>query len=278
MQAFWTLIRVKHWVKNLFVFLPAFFALRAELLWSPPLWKLFLSFCLASSTVYVFNDLLDIEKDRAHPLKRLRPIASGQIDSSLAKRILGFLLMLSLLSCLWLQSWQYLLAYLALNLAYSLFLKNLPVIDVGCISLGFLLRILAGGEEVAIPISTWMILIVFLLTISIAWAKRRTDSLLIATSEQKGPVQFYGIAASIGLGLTFVAYVLYSIDPGTIARMGSDRIYYTAFFVFLGILRYLQLIFVENRTEDPTTILWQDRFLQIVLLGWMVSFAILIYG
>ncbi len=279
MGTFWKLIRGRHWVKNTFVFTPAFFAAQWSAWTDPGLWLLFLAFCTAASSVYIFNDWMDREADRLHPLKKHRPLASGAVTLPQAQLTLGLLLGATLILSFFLpHSWYYLVAYLLLNLGYSTFLKKWPIIDVSCIALGFLLRIIAGGAEVDVPISTWMVIVVFLLTVSIAWAKRRNDTLLLGPNVAQELLPFYTIATSIGLGLTLMAYLLYCIDPTTVARLQSDRIYYTAFFVFLGLLRYLQLIFTQQQSGDPTTLLWEDRFLQITLLAWMLSFAILIYG
>ncbi len=279
MHTLWTLIRGRHWIKNAFVLSPAFFSARWSAVTDLGLWLLVLAFCSAASSVYIFNDWMDREADRQHPRKRYRPLASGAVAPRRAALVLGFLLFLTAVLAYQLpRSAPYLGAYLLLNLAYSLQLKHWPLFDVSCIALGFLLRILAGGAEVDIPISNWMITVVFLLSVSLAWAKRRNDALLRSSTESPAGVWRYTVATGIGFGLTLLAYLLYCIDPATVARLGSDRIYYTAFFVFLGLVRYLQLIFVDAHSGDPTVILWKDRFLQLVLLAWMLAFASLIYG
>ncbi|MEM9820035.1 MAG: UbiA prenyltransferase family protein [Bacteroidota bacterium] len=277
-QAIMTLVRVKHWVKNIFVFLPAFFALRVDYLLTPSLYLLFISFCLVASSVYLFNDLMDLEADRQHPQNRYRPLASGQIPPNQAKIGLFGLLLLALLSFYWIpNAWPFLLAYLILNIAYSLVLKKIPLVNVSCIALGFLLRIYAGGAVVEIPISQWMIVVVFLLTLSIALAKKRSNILLLGI-DSSPMLDLYNSSMLIGFSATFAAYVFYCLDEATIARMQSPSLYLTALFVFFGILRYLQLIFVQQKMEDPTTLFWTDRPMQIILFFWITTFAYLIYG
>jgi len=280
-----SLIRIKHWLKNGFVFLPAFFAAQAELIYSTNLIFVFFSFCLASSSIYVFNDILDVESDRIHSLKRKRPIASGFYSIKFAWFLFSglallFLLSLSIIS----NAGIYILMYFVLNIIYSLGLKNIAILDVASISLGFVLRVLAGGFSVGIYVSHWMIIMVFLLTISIAFAKRRDDLVIdIAKSKLRKSLSGYNlsfldIATTVSMTITLVAYILYSVSAEVIQRIGSDKLYVSSFFVFIGIMRYLQIMIIDKNSGSPIEVLWKDRFLQIVLILWVLVISYIVYG
>jgi 4-hydroxybenzoate polyprenyltransferase len=281
-----TLIRVNHWVKNMAVFFPVFFAgkilseaFNAELIY------LFISFCITSSTIYVINDYVDIEKDKLHPTKQNRPLASGFFKPLEALVILLILLSVDLLLMLELgyAKW-FVIGYFLLNLAYSFKLKNIAVLDVTCISIGFLLRILAGGVATSVVVSHWMIIIVFLLTISIAFAKRRDDLVIqkegeLLRNSQKGySLAFIDVAKGIGFSVTLVCYIMYSVSPEVTQRIGSDYVYATSLFVFLGIIRYLQVSIVQQNAGSPVKVLAKDTFMQFIVLGWVVLFSVLIYA
>jgi len=282
------LIRVHHWVKNIAVFLPVFFSAQfIEVFKDYSVFKLiflFAAFCLASSIIYVINDLVDIEKDKLHPVKRNRPIASGFFSKKQALYIIGVLciLLVPLLYLLGATMW-YVLGYFALNILYSFKLKNIAIIDVTCISLGFLIRILAGGFALGIIVSQWMIIIVFLLSMSIAFAKRRDDLIIkkdgaVLRASQKGySIIFIDIAKSICFSITLIAYIMYSISTEVVERLQTDKLYTTSFFVFLGIMRYLQISLVENKSGSPVSILSRDVFLQIVIVCWILLFTYFIY-
>jgi len=282
---FLSLIRIKHWLKNGFVFLPAFFAAQAELMYSTNLIFVFFSFCLASSSIYVFNDILDVESDRIHPLKKQRPLANGFYSIKFAWFLFSGLALLFLLSLLIISNATiYILMYFGLNIMYSLRLKNIAILDVASISLGFVLRVLAGGFSVGVYVSHWMIIMVFLLTISIAFAKRRDDLVIdidkgqLRKSFSGYNLAFLDIATTVSMTITLVAYILYSVSGEVIQRIGSDKLYISSFFVFLGIMRYLQIMIIDRKSGSPIEVLWKDRFLQIVVILWVLVISLIIYG
>jgi len=279
MKTIWRLIRGRHWIKNAFVFSPAFFAAQWSALKEPQLWILFLAFCTSASSIYIVNDLADRSSDRQHPIKKNRPIASGQISLKSTVQILLSLGVFTLLLMYFIPSSRiYLIAYIALNIGYSLSLKKWPLIGVSCIATGFLLRIFAGGVTVDIPISFWMTTIAFLLMISIAWAKRRNDRLMTNDRVEDRLVKQYTTAMHVGFALTFLAYLFYCLDPETSERIGHSNLIFTAPLVGIGILRYVQIIFTSTSTGDPTQILLSDRTLQLILILWISLFGIIIYG
>ena len=282
------LARPHQFVKNGFVWLPIFFGLKlGDLLALEQTLIAFAAFCLAAGGVYVLNDLKDIQEDRRHPTKKNRPLASGAIPPRGAVIFMAALLLLAALVGFLLPKPDFLLilgAYLLLNVAYSFFLKHQAIIDVVCIALGFVLRVLAGGVAAAVPVSHWIVIMTFLLAIFLALAKRR-DDLLLAVEDQGArrsidgySLEFVSISMAVMAAVIIVAYLLYTVSPDTIQKHGTDRLYLTGFWVVVGLLRYLQLALVENRSASPTKILLQDRFLQAVLTFWILSFFFLLYN
>ncbi|MDX1913374.1 MAG: decaprenyl-phosphate phosphoribosyltransferase [Saprospiraceae bacterium] len=282
-----TLARPEHWVKNLFVFLPAFFAARlaeGEVLRNAVLG--FIAFSLTASAVYALNDLVDAPQDRNHPDKCRRPIASGAIKRWQGIAIMAVLLAAGLCLSAFLRSEILVLCalYFLVNVAYSLSLKHLAIIDVSLIGLGFLLRVLAGGAVTGVAVSHWLIVMTFLLALILGLAKRRGEYMVamgennFRKSLEGYNLPFLDMSMVVCSTVAIVAYLMYCFSPEVTGRIGSDKIFYTAFFVVVGILRYLQLTLVFGKTESPTRALLRDGFLQIVLLAWIGSFAWLLYG
>jgi decaprenyl-phosphate phosphoribosyltransferase len=282
------LARPHQYVKNGFVWLPIFFGLKLGDLGALEQTLIaFAAFCLAAGGVYVVNDLKDIQEDRRHPTKKNRPLASGAISPREASIFMAGLLLLAVLAGALLPRPDFLLilcAYLLLNVAYSFFLKHQAIIDVVCIALGFVLRVLAGGVAAAVPISHWLVIMTFLLAIFLALAKRRDDLLLAAEGQNARnsidgySLEFVSISMAVMAAVIIVAYLLYTVSPETIQRHGTDQLYLTGFWVVVGLLRYLQLSLVENHSASPTMILLQDRFLQVIVALWFISFFFLLYN
>ncbi len=282
------LARPHQFFKNGFVWLPIFFGAKlADLGALEQTLIAFAAFCCAAGGVYVLNDLKDVEEDRRHPTKKNRPLARGAIEPPEAMMFMAVLLILAALLGALLPRPDFLLilgAYLLLNVAYSFFLKHRAIVDIVCIALGFVLRVLAGGVAAAVPISHWIVILTFLLAIFLALAKRRDDLLLAAEGQSTRrsidgySLEFVSVSMAVMAAVIIVAYILYTVSPDTIQKHGTDRLYLTGFWVVLGLLRYLQLALVENHTASPTKILLRDRFLQAVLTLWVLSFFFLIYN
>jgi decaprenyl-phosphate phosphoribosyltransferase len=282
------LARPHQFVKNGFVWLPIFFGAKLGDLWALEQTLIaFVAFCFASGGVYVLNDLKDIQEDRRHPAKRNRPLASGAVPPRGAVIFMVGLFFLAALAGSLLPRPDFLLilgAYLFLNVAYSYVLKHQAIIDVVCIALGFVLRVLAGGVAAAVPISHWIVIMTFLLAIFLALAKRRDDLLLAADGHAVRcaidgySLEFVSTSMAVMAAVIIVAYILYTVSPDTIQKHGTDRLYLTGLWVVVGLLRYMQLALVGNRTASPTKILLQDRFLQAVLTLWVLSFFFLLYN
>lgn len=286
-RLFVELARPHQYIKNFFVWLPLFFGLKLKDKWALiNTFLAFITFCFAASSVYIINDLRDIQEDRQHPTKKKRPLASGAIQPRGALIFMVGLFILTIITGAWLPQpdfFSILGSYIFLNVAYSFFLKHLAIIDVICIALGFVLRVLAGGVAAAVEVSHWLIIMTFLLAIFLALAKRRDDLLLVAEGHSVRRaidgynLEFVSTSMAIMAAVIIVAYILYTVAPETIQKHGTDRLYLTSFWVVAGLLRYLQLALVKNCTASPTKVLLQDRFLQSVLLLWVVSFFFLLY-
>ena len=293
LRAYLKLMRVSQWVKNLFVFLPAFFAGRlteAAVLYQS-IWAFFL-FSFTASCVYIINDYSDRESDRKHPDKKDRPLASGKIRPTAALVLLGILLSAVALALLFLPNvfqqpvWKIAViigTYLLLNLAYTFRWKHIAVVDVMIIAIGFVLRVLAGGYCTGIPISQGAILLTFGLALVLALGKRRGELINAQITGKTRRaldgynIQFADIALCISVTLAIISYLMFTVQPEVQQRFGH-KVFYTFIFVVFAFLRYLQQTLVYNKTESPTKIIYRDRYIQVTILGWILTFLFLIYS
>lgn len=285
MTEFVKLMRVHQWVKNGFVFAPLFFtphAIDFENIVRVSLGAL--AFCLFSSSVYILNDYKDREADRQHPSKRTRPLASGTVSVPAAFGLMAGLLVVGIALGASLSS-EFLiitLLYLALNVAYSMGLKHVAIIDVMIIALGFVMRIQAGAELIAIDNSAWIVMCTFMLALFLAIAKRRDDIVRKLAFEHRRSLEGYtrrylDIALAVTLSAVLISYMIYTADSEVAERLGTEQLYLTLPFVTAAVLRYLQITFVEERSGSPTTLVLTDRFLLVCMAGWVATFAALIY-
>ncbi|SMP89147.1 4-hydroxybenzoate polyprenyltransferase [Epsilonproteobacteria bacterium SCGC AD-308-O04] len=281
------LMRPHQYIKNLFIFLPLFFALKitdTELLTNALI--AFIAFSLTASAIYTLNDYHDIEEDKKHPRKKNRPLASGSISKIQAIGIMlvlfisGFFLM-SLSSF---QSVGILTAYVIMNIAYSFYLKHVAILDVTIIAIGFVLRLFIGSAVTNIPLSMWIVIMTFLLALFMALAKRRDDVIIFLDTGKKMRkvidgynLQFLDTAMAIMASVVIVAYTIYTTSTEIIEKFHSQYLYLTALFVILGILRYLQIALVHLDSGSPTRIVLKDRFVQATLIGWILSFTWILY-
>lgn len=290
-QSYIRLCRPKQWVKNMFVFLPLFFSgnlLNLSKVLGATI--AFVSFSLVASAIYCLNDLKDAEADRRHPTKRFRPIASGEVSSFWAIALMT-LLVVSSIALMWVLPDSYILptsavilAYFIMNVAYCLKLKRFALVDVVVISLGFVLRVVAGGVSTGIYISHWIILMTFLLALFLALSKRRDDVVIYKRTGvrmrhniMRYNLEFMSQATTLVATVMLICYIMYTVSPEVIARFQSSLIYVTSLFVLTGILRYMQLTVVDSNTGSPTRTLLNDRFIQLCLLGWVLTFVAIIY-
>ena len=287
------LLRVRQWVKNAFVFLPIIFSgnLFTIEYWYPAI-VVFFSFSFVASSIYCINDIKDVEADRRHPKKRLRPIASGRVGKTTAYVLTVCLLLCSSSLLLFLPPeliWKCVLiegCYFVLNLLYCFLLKRYAIIDVSIIAFGFVLRLVDGGIACGIWVSPWIVCMTFLITLFIAFAKRRDDLLIDRSNGDRTPIRkssesynldYLNLILGVLGAVTIVCYLMYCMAPDTIQRFQCGYVYITFVFVLIAILRYLMLAVVRGESGSPTDIALHDRFIQLCVLAWIVSFALIIY-
>lgn len=284
---FVNLARIHHYVKNGIIWMPLFFGHKLHDVQSiAKTIIVFAAFCLAASSVYVFNDLLDAENDRKHPQKKNRPIARGLIQT---RDAISFLLILAgaaivtSVALLPLSVVIIIIAYLALNVGYSVSFKKYAIVDIVCIAVGFVLRIFAGGFAIDVPISHWLVLMIFLLALFLALTKRRDDLLLTASGNNMRRsldgynLEFVNFAMAVMTSVVIVCYVLYTVSPEVIDKHGADKLYLTTLWVIVGLLRYMQVTFVEQKSGSPTQIILKDYFLQAVIVLWIIHIYFILY-
>ncbi len=282
-----SLLRVHQYVKNLFIFMPLFFIggiADVELLMRTS--AAFVLFSLITSSVYIFNDYHDAEADRNHPVKKFRPIASGDISGRLALGIAAIMLSAGIIPGVFLgMGFLYLsLAYLGLNAIYTLWLKHIAIIDVVLVSLCFVIRIYIGSAVTGIELSMWIVIMTFLLAMFLSLGKRRNDLEIFATSGNKTRkvvdgynIEMVNSSMVIMAGVIIVAYLMYSISAEVMARLETDKMYVTTLFVIIGVMRYMQICSIEKNSGSPTMVFLKDAFLQLTVLGWLVAVGIVIY-
>ena len=286
-RALFATARPAQWVKNAVILVPGVFALRAT---DPAAMVRALvataAFCVLSSATYIGNDLTDREKDRAHPEKKFRAIASGELSVPFAATAAALLAAVGLAAA-WSLGTRLLLVgagYLLLQVAYSTTLKRIAVLDVFAIAGGFVLRVVAGAEAVDVPISNWLYLTTLFLALFLALEKRRAELTLLGD----GAARHRGILTEYSVGLldqlvaiagsgAVITYSLYTLAPDTIRKFGTDRLKLTIPFVLLGVFRYLYLVHRRNAGGQPERVLVRDRGMQLTLAGYVAVVAWAIY-
>lgn len=278
---FFKLLRPTQWLKNLMLFFPPFLA--GSLFQEAAFLRGFLpfaAFCLASSASYIFNDIGDVDCDRMHPDKKHRPLASNAITVRAATTVAVILLLASIICALSVSTRfsLYLALYLVISVAYSLFLKNYPVIDLFCISSGFLLRLMAGGTVFGVAVSEWLFLCVFLLAIFLSTGKRLAEKAKLCDLAQNHrkvlsayPEGFLDGLLNMTGSAVLVAYSIYVVSRH------SQILLYTVPLCCFGLLRYILRV-QSGKGGDPTESLTSDLPLFIVGVAWVVLVGWGIYG
>lgn len=287
MRTIFATLRPQQWVKN--------FVLFAGLIFSQNLGSLdlvlktlagFALFCLLSSSVYILNDILDVESDRKHPLKSTRPVARGEIKISTAVVLFIILALISLGLSAWLSPLFALTAliYFTLNLVYSLYLKHVVIIDVMCIALGFVIRAVAGAVLIGVEISAWLVVCTTLLALFLGFGKRRHELLLLetqATDHRKilseySPY-FLDQMISVVTASTVVAYAFYTLSPEVELKLGTGHMDLTIPFVLYGVFRYLYLIHQKEGGGSPTRMLLNDKPILVNIILWLIAVILIVY-
>lgn len=285
------LIRPQHWIKNVFVLVPMFFGgVLFDLTTIESGLLVFMAFSFIASSIYCYNDIVDADADRHHPVKCRRPIASGEVLVSHAYLLMAVMAVLSAAMIMLLPSPVRMgtaivvAIYYVLNLAYCSKLKQYAVLDVCIVAFGFVLRIVAGGVAEEVALSQWIVLMTFLLTLFLSFAKRRDDVLRMNETGEaprhntiRYNLTFINQAITITASVTLVCYIMYTVSPEVEEHFKSQYLYLTSVFVLLGLLRYIQIAVVDKKSGDPVKVALTDRFSQLIIAAWLVTFLIMIY-
>ncbi len=290
------LLRCDQWVKNIIVLFPLFFGHKI----TDPVLLLrcivaALLFCLVASAVYCFNDVCDREIDRRHPLKCQRPVAAGIISVRTAFMVMigallvvaSFCVVAPLVSPLFdhfIQLLPLFAFYLLLNIAYSLWLKHVAVVDVLVLAAFYVIRLYVGSMATDIVNSRWIVLMTFLLALLLGIGKRRDDIMrhaatgeVLRHSTVGYSIPFVDAAMGVVGGVTIVCYIMYTMSADVMTSVGSDYLFTTSIFVIAAVLRFLQLAIIKGESGDPSRLLLTDRFLHICVLCWICCFLFFIY-
>ncbi len=279
--------RPKQWIKNLFLFSP--------LLFSKHLFDLrtlqytiagFILFSVGASCIYLLNDIADRKKDRLHPVKCLRPIASGTLPLSwvIGTLIIFFPLVISVSFILNHFFGIALVAYLSLNIVYSFYLKEVVILDVMSIAASFVLRIVSGAFIIDVPISEWLLICTSLLALFLGFSKRRHEIVILESSAHNHRpvlmeynINFLDQMMSLVTAATLICYILYTVDEQTVQKFHSKNLLYSAPFVLYGLFRYLYLVHQKKSGGDPTSEVVSDKPLLINIALWAMVVIIIIY-
>jgi len=276
------LARPVQWVKNVFVaaapvyagqiFVPEIFGKTSAAV---------LLFCALSSGVYIINDYFDMARDREHPVKKNRPLPSGQVPVPLAL-IIGFALLAgSLFGCAAISRGLLAIAaaYVSVNGLYTLWWKHVVVLDIMCVASGFVFRVAAGGLAVGVPVRPWILLCTLCLALLISLGKRRGEALLLGENAAKHrrilgeyPAPFLDVLIVIVAGMTLITYCLFTFHSGH-----SEKLMLTIPFVLYGVFRYLYLLYVAGSTDAPEVLILNDKPLAAASILWALLSAALFY-
>lgn len=281
MGDYFRLLRPQQWLKNVFVFAGLIFS--RHFFYVESIEKsiyAFIVFSLLSSGGYILNDLLDYKEDRIHPVKSKRPIAAGKVRRDHAAFIAVVLIIMSFAGAYALgDNFLYVcLMYFGLIVLYSFVMKNIVILDVLAVAMGYVLRAIAGAVVIDVEISSWLLLCTLLIALFLAISKRRTEIVLLG----EGAIKHRKILSQYSLGLLnqmiaivtaacVVSYCLYTLAPETVAKFGTRNLIYTVPFVIYGIFRYLYITYQKIEADIPERVLFSDLPLQICLVTWIVS-------
>ena len=282
-------LRPHHWIKNTFVFAPLVFSGRfSQIDMCLKVVLAFISFCLVSSAVYAVNDVCDREEDRRNPIKKLRPIAAGAMSpgSAIITSVVLFATGLILAGFLNWPVTLIVIIYFLINIAYSLFIKHIAILDVLTISAGFVLRIIGGGMSISVVPSYWLVLCTVMISIFLGFTKRRVELLAVDIDKNNSrpvlkdySISFLDQVIPMVTGATILAYALYTVDEHTLMVLGTRAMLLTLPFVIYGLLRYIYIIYHLKKCADPAENLIRDIPTIINLVLWVVTSLLVVkYG
>jgi len=287
---YFTLFRIPQWIKNSFVFVPLIFSLNlfdASLLLTT--FAAFAVFCLTSSIIYIINDISDIESDRAHPVKKMRPLAAGTISVKQAYLSLLFLAIpvLVFLPFFKIRFIILLIVFFLLNLLYSLSFKHIVLLDIFSIAAGFMLRVVGGAYAIEVEISSWLILTTMFISLFLAAMKRYSELQLTVNNADTGvttrkvlsdySTRLAGQIATVAASAVIISYALYTVSQRTLKIFGNENLIYTTPFVVFGIFRYMYLVYINEQGENTTQIMMKDISMILTLALYILTAVLIIY-
>jgi 4-hydroxybenzoate polyprenyltransferase len=283
------LVRVPQWIKNFFVFVPLLFSQHIfNKNYFLPVLVAFFMFCLVSSIVYIFNDIVDIEADRAHPTKKNRPLPAGKI--SIRNAAITIIIFIAL-ACLFLPALNvnfriFLLSYFLLNIFYTFIFKHIVLLDIFSLAAGFMLRVLAGAYVISVEISSWLILTTMFISLFLGVMKRRSELVLVNDEPNKNSrkvlasysLNFTDQMSTIAAAGVIICYALYTVSERTIKIFHTENMIYTTPFVVFGIFRYMFLVYMNKKGENTVEIMLTDVPMILNVVIYVVAIISIIYG
>ena len=282
------LIRIPQWVKNFFVFVPLLFSKHLfDIDYLLTTLIAFVVFCLASSVIYVINDLIDIDSDKAHPVKKERPLASGKISkkSAYLVAVVLFVIIIILLPEFNIEFIYFVIGFILLNILYSFIFKQIVILDIFSIAAGFAIRVLAGAVVIAVPVSSWLILTTMFISLFLGVMKRHSELLLVNESVEapsrkvlsKYSLNFADQMATVAAAGVIICYALYTVSERTISTFGTENLIYTTPFVVYGIFRFMYLEYISKKGDNTTKIVFTDLQIIITVLAYTLTTIFIIY-
>lgn len=286
LKEYFKLLRINQWIKNIILFAALVFGKKIfdEFLVLKSILG-FLCFSLIASSQYVFNDYLDKEQDALHPEKKFRPFAAKKIDPGFALFLTCIILSISLITSYKLSLAFFSLSffYLGFNLLYSKFLKHIVILDVMSISIGFVIRAIAGAVLVGVNFSSWLILCTFMLALFWGFSKRRGEILLLKNASEHRKIleeyspEFLNLMMAISSTVTLLSYIMYTMSQNTISNLGTDKLFLTIPIVTYAIFRSLYIIYIKNMGHNPTKAIATDISVLISGIIWLILVSLILY-
>lgn len=287
-KEYYRLLRIPQWIKNLFVFVPLLFSMHFfDESYFITVFKGFIVFCLSSSLIYIINDIIDIEADAAHPVKKLRPLPSGKIKKSSASVTAFIIFIFIMLSFFFLpkEFIYFVLGFILLNIFYSFSFKHIVILDVFSIAAGFTIRVLAGAAIIAVPVSSWLILTAMFISLFLGVMKRHSELIQVSDSESSHTrkvladysVTFTNQMANVAAAGVIICYALYTVSQRTVSVFQTENLIYTTPFVVFGIFRFMYLEYLNKKGENSTQIMLTDFPMILTVTLYILTTVFIIY-
>lgn len=282
------LLRVPQWIKNLFVFVPLLFSLHLfEKNYLVSSFFAFVLFSLASSFIYVINDIIDIDSDSVHPTKKLRPLPSGRIKKQTAFFIAGAILIILIILSLYANNnfKFFLIGFVTLNIFYSFYFKHIVILDVFSIAAGFTIRVLGGAAIINVPVSSWLVLTTMFISLFLGVMKRHSELEQVSNIENGSTrkvlseysITFTNQMATVAAAGVIICYALYTVSQRTLAVFGTENLIYTTPFVVFGIFRYMYLEYLNQKGENTTQIMLTDIPMIVTVFLYICTTILIVY-